>query len=81
MLDHRSHEIALPLPQPGDILVTRVGATCFYAVAVVPRDPHLTCARYVEATEGARNLARVRGVDAWLSEDLVHFLPLSEGIA
>ena len=81
MIVHRSREIALPLPQPGDILVTRVGATCFYAVAVVPREPHLTRARYVEATTSARDLARNRDVDAWVSEDLVHFLPLTEVIA
>ncbi|HTV03223.1 MAG TPA: hypothetical protein VMF13_21925 [Luteitalea sp.] len=81
MIDHHSREIALPLPQLGDILVTRVGATCYYAVAVVPRDPHLTRARYVEATNSARDLARNRGVAAWVSEDLVHFLPLPEVIA
>lgn len=67
------------LPQDGDILVTRVAATWFYTVAVVPREPHLTRARQAEATASARALARSRGVRAWLSEDLVHFLPLMGG--
>lgn len=78
MTDHVTPETLLALPQPGDILVTRVGATCYYAVAVVPREPHLTHARYQEALTGARDLAHTRGVTAWVSEDLVHFLPLTE---
>lgn len=65
------------VPQDGDILVSRALATGQYTVAVVPRLPHLTHERRVRAVEGARVLARNRGVDAWLTEDRIHFVRLA----
>jgi hypothetical protein len=65
------------LPQDGDVLVARACATGQYSVAVVPECPHLRYERRSRAMEGARLLAHDRAVDAWLSEDLIHFVPLA----
>ena len=65
------------VPQDGDILVSRACATGQYCVAVVPQLPHLTHERRSRALEGARLLAHDRAVDAWLTEDLIHFVCLA----
>ena len=64
------------VPQDGDVIVARASATGQYSVAIVPEKPHLACERRSRAVEGARLLARDRGVDAWLTEDLTHFMRL-----
>ena len=62
------------VPQPGDVLVARACATCQYSVAVVPHEPHVSRERRARAVEGAQMLAHDRAVDAWLTEDLTHFV-------
>ena len=64
------------LPQDEDVVVSRVVGTGRYSVAVVPRVPHLNRERRGRAVEVATLLARDRGVDAWLTEDLLHFVCL-----
>jgi hypothetical protein len=66
-------DVLQTLPQDGDVLVARAGATGQYSVAVVPEHPHLQYERRSRAMEGAWRLARDRAVDAWLTEDLIHF--------
>jgi hypothetical protein len=65
------------VPQDGDVLASRSCATGQYNVAVVPERPHLTQKRRLLALEMARLLARDRAVDAWLTEDLIHFMRLA----
>ena len=65
------------LPSDGDVLVARVSATQHYAVAVVPREPHLLRERRTRAIDCARALAHDRSVDAWITEDGTHFLRLA----
>jgi len=65
------------VPQDGDVLVARAYASGQYSVAIVPEKPHLSCERRMRAVEGARSLARDRAVDAWLTEDLTHFMRLA----
>ena len=65
------------VPQDGDVVVARTCATGHYSVAIVPEKPHLPCERRVRAVDGARSLARDRAVDAWLTEDLTHFMRLA----
>ena len=62
------------VPQDDDVLVSRVGATGRYSVAVLPEFPHLNLELRSRALEAATLLARDRGVDAWLTEDLIHFV-------
>ena len=65
------------LPRDGDILVSHPTASLVRQIAIVPAPPHVTCGTYNQALEWARRLARERGVDAWLTEDLRNFLPLA----
>jgi len=65
------------VPHDGDVVVSRVGATGGYSVAVLPQVPHLTQERRVRALGVATALAHDRGVDAWLTEDLLHFVSLA----
>ena len=65
------------VPQDGDVLVSRAGATGRYNVAVLPQLPHLTRERRIAALESGRLLAHDRHVDAWLTEDLIHFVCLA----
>jgi hypothetical protein len=62
------------VPTDDDVLVSRVGATGRYSVAVLPELPHLQRERRSRALEAATLLALDRGVDAWLTEDLIHFV-------
>jgi hypothetical protein len=62
------------VPRDDDVLVSREGATGGYSVAVLPQVPHLTRERRARALEMATVLAHDRGVDAWLTEDLLHFV-------
>ena len=65
------------VPQDGDVLVARASATGQYSVAIVPEKPHLSYERRLRAVEGARVLAHDRTVDAWLTEDLIHFMRMA----
>ena len=71
-----SHSLQM-VPQDDDVLVSRAGATGRYNIAVVPQSPHLTRERRIRAIEVARLLAHDRAVDAWLTEDLIHFVSLA----
>jgi hypothetical protein len=62
------------VPADGDILVSNPTATLEHEIAIVPAPPHMVCATHDEAVTWAKRLARERQVDAWLTEDLTHFL-------
>ncbi len=65
------------LPQDGDVLVTNPTATVEYEIAIVPAPPHQTCANHDDAVAQGTRLALELRVDAWLSEDLRHFLRIA----
>ena len=65
------------LPSDGDVLVTNPTATVEHEIAIVPAPPHMICATHDEAVAWAKRMARERQVDAWLSEDLRHFLRIA----
>jgi hypothetical protein len=63
-------------PQPGDVLVSRSSGNVEHQISVVPDPPRETCPTHTCAVDRANTLARERGVDAWLTEDLIHFMRL-----
>jgi hypothetical protein len=65
------------LPRDGDVLVTNPTATVAHEIAIVPEPPHITCATYDQAVAEAKRMAGERQVDAWLTEDLRHFLRIA----
>ena len=65
------------IPQTGDVLVSKSSARVEHDVSIVPAEPVLVCPTHDTAVEKARELARDRRVDAWLTEDHVHFLKLA----
>jgi hypothetical protein len=64
-------------PQPGDILVSRSSGNVEHQISVVPQLPQESCPTHASAVGKASALARERGVDAWLTEDLIHFMRLA----
>jgi hypothetical protein len=64
-------------PQEGDILVSRSSGNVEHQVGIVPGPPHESCATHDQAVERACALAKERDVDAWLTEDLTHFLRIA----
>ncbi len=63
-------------PQDGDVLVSNTSATLEHVICVLPQPPHLTCANHNEAVTQGRELAQRLAVDAWLTEDHYHFIPI-----
>ena len=65
------------IPQAGDVLVSNPTATVEYEVSIVPAVPDIVCPNHDVAVVRARELARERHVDAWLTEDHTHFLKIA----
>lgn len=63
-----------PTPRAGDVLVARRSARAdIYTISVVPVGAHTIVARYREAIEKARELARGLSVDGWYTSDQTHY--------
>jgi hypothetical protein len=66
-------------PQNGDILVSNPTATVAYDLTTVGETASVACANHTAAVAQAKELARLRRVDAWLTEDHTHFLKIAAG--
>ena len=64
-------------PKPGDVLVSNPTATVEYDVSIVGGPVDSSGAHYTAAVARARTLAAERRVDAWLTEDHIHFLQIA----
>jgi hypothetical protein len=64
-------------PQSGDILVSRSSGNVEHQIGVVPDAPLVSCPTHDRAVTKACALAQERGVDAWLTEESIHFLRLA----
>lgn len=64
-------------PQTGDILVSNPTATVAYDLMTVGEAASVACANHTAAIAQANELARLRHVDAWLTEDHTHFLKIA----
>ncbi len=64
-------------PQHGDILVSRSSGSVAHRVVVVPDEQQASFDSHDRAVDCARTLAAERHVDAWLTEDLIHFVLLA----
>jgi hypothetical protein len=64
-------------PRDGDVLISRATAAVEHAICIVPHPPHLACATHDRAVAEGRQLAERLKVDAWLTEDNCHFLPIA----
>lgn len=62
------------LPQDGGVLVSNPTATVEHEIAIVPRPPHVTCINHDRAVAEGQRLAEELNVDAWLTEDSLHFM-------
>jgi hypothetical protein len=65
------------VPKTGDVLVSNPSATVEHDVCIVPNRPHLTCPNHDSAVSAGVALAKELRVDAWLTEDRIHFLRLA----
>jgi hypothetical protein len=63
-------------PQTGDVLVSNPTATIEHCVTIVGESFVETCPNHDSALTKARELARSRHVDVWLTEDHTHFLKI-----
>ena len=64
-----------PTPRAGDVLVARRSARAdIYTIRVVPAEAHTIVARYREAIEKVRELARGMSVDGWYTSDQTHYI-------
>lgn len=61
-------------PQNGDILVSKDSARVEHEVSIVPAATASVCPNHDAAVRQARELAKERCVDAWLTEDHIHFV-------
>lgn len=64
-------------PKAGDVLVSKDLARVEHTVCVVPESMGSVCANHELAVREALDLAKARGVDAWLTEDHTHFVKLA----
>jgi hypothetical protein len=62
------------LPACGDVLVSRRSASQDYEISVIPEEAQLVGEGYEAAIAHALNLAARLSVDAWYTEDLIHFV-------
>ena len=63
--------------KPGDVLVSNLTATVEYDVSIVGGAVDCTGVHYAPAVARATTLAAERQVDAWLTEDHIHFLKIA----
>jgi hypothetical protein len=64
-------------PQRGDVLVSNRTATLEHDLSIVPEKPDLILPNHDSAVALAREMARDRSVDAWLTEDQTHFMKIA----
>lgn len=64
-------------PENGDILVSNPTATIAYDLTTVGETARVACANHAAAIAQAKELARLRRVDAWLTQDHTHFLRIA----
>jgi hypothetical protein len=64
-------------PQNGDVLVSKDTARVEHEVSIVPEARASMCPNHDEAIKEANKLAKERGVDAWLTEDHIHFVKVA----
>lgn len=82
-LDHRvepcrSASSRRPRPRTGDILVTEFTARAdVRGLSIVPYEPEVVAARHDDVVAMARERARIRAVDAWLTWDCTHYARLA----
>ena len=64
-----------PTPRAGDVLAAgRSARADIYTISVVPAEAHTIIARYREAIEKVRELARGLSVDGWYTSDQTHYV-------
>jgi hypothetical protein len=62
-------------PRAGDVLASgRSARADIHEISVVPAEPEIVVARYPDAIEKVRELARGLGVDAWYTNDYTHYV-------
>jgi hypothetical protein len=61
-------------PKIGDVLVSRNTARVEHEVSIVPEPAGSVCPNHDSAVSRALDLAQERRVDAWLTEDHIHFV-------
>ena len=65
------------LPRDGDVLVSHPMARVECEIAIVPRSAHAVDRQTKSALPDAVELTQALGVDAWLTHDRRHFLPIA----
>ena len=61
-------------PQAGDILASERSARAdVFSINIISHDSEVIVARYSEAIDRARELARARRVDGWYTCDHIHY--------
>jgi hypothetical protein len=70
-------EVPDMIPQDGDILVSKPTATIEHCVSVVGESTGEMCLNHDTALVKARELAKERHVDAWLTGNHTHFLKVA----
>ena len=63
-------------PKTDDVLVSRWEANVEHEVTIVPEPSGDVYPNHESAVARARELAAQRHVDAWLTADHIHFLPI-----
>lgn len=63
--------------QDGDVLVSNPSATIEHRVSIVGDSTVHTCPNHDAAVTKARELAKDRHVDVWLTEDHTHFMKVA----
>ena len=63
-------------PQTGDVLVRRRVAEKEHEISIIPKPAHLVGSNHDWSVAKGCELAERLHVDAWLSEDHIHFLRL-----
>lgn len=64
-------------PRSGDVLISKISATVEHEVCIVPAQPSVVCRNYDTAVSQADQLAIEHHVDAWLTEDHIHFVKIA----
>lgn len=64
-------------PRDGDVLVSKEPARVEREVRIWPETGGLVCPNHDSAVTRAHEMAKQRQVDAWLTEDHVHFMKIA----
>jgi hypothetical protein len=65
------------VPEHGDILVSNPTATVEHVISIVPEPAEIVCPSHDVALARAREIAKDRQVDVWLTEDHTHFMKIA----